>query len=167
MSIKFLACDLETTGLIPSQGVILEAACIPLDENLEQCRDAFNGTFGFDGDHNALSEFIKKMHGPKGTNLLFTKATHTLGEFEDYLIGTCTRDVHLLGSTVYFDKAWLNHHVPDAQFSHQVMDSSSLKLLYPIEFPDEPESDHRAANDIAYSIRVAKAYRKMLKLALG
>jgi oligoribonuclease (3'-5' exoribonuclease) len=158
---KFLGVDIETTGLYPTSGQILELACVPLDENLEVCGDIFQGTFTFQGDFGSLSDFIKKMHGAEGTNLLHTPGYSTLSKAEEYLTKYSGADVHILGSSVSFDRDWLKVHFPSIKFHYRIMDTSSLKLLYPIKV-SETDSEHRALADIEYSIRLAKAYRKLI-----
>jgi oligoribonuclease len=166
MITKFLAIDLETTGLKPAEGVILEACAIPLSEDLQETGPRFNEVFGYKGVKAELSEFILKMHGPEGTGLLDARPTSTLGEFEAWLKLHTNAKIHLLGGSVNFDKNWLEHHFPNIRFSHQVLDTTSLKLLYPIQVVEDT-AEHRAEADIEYSIRLAKAYRRMMKLALG
>ena len=151
-----IAVDIETSGLDPQGGQILEVCCHLLDTNFEVV-DTFEGVLPFNIEN--FSEFIMDMHTSNG--LVQEEPTTDLSEvaswFRQYPKAV------LLGSSIMFDHKWLAHHIPTISLSHRVIDVSSLKGLVDItDRLPETESNHRAASDIAYSLSIARLYRDVL-----
>ena len=153
---SIVAIDIETDGLEWEGGQILEVCLHKLDADLNIV-DTFEGVLPFNIEN--FSEFIMDMHTKNG--LVDEEPTCTLNDVAQWLHKY--ENIVWLGSSVQFDKTWIEHHIPNLDVSHRVIDVSSLKGLVDItnRLP-ETESNHRAASDIAYSLEVARLYRDVL-----
>ena len=152
---SIIAVDIETDGLEHRGGRILEVCMHKLDSRLN-ILDTFEGVLPF--NPSGFSEFITDMHTKNG--LIGTPATCTLKDVRKWL--EKYENIVFLGSSVNFDKTWLEHHIRGLETNHRVIDVSSMKGLVELELP-ESESNHRAAGDIAYSLEVARIYRDKLE----
>lgn len=152
-----IAADIETTGLDPVGGRILEVCFHVLDDSFE-ILSTFEGVVHPTSDVQ-IGSFVFDMHSKNG--LLEAEPTCTLREVGNWL--SQYTNIVFLGSSVNFDKEWLEYHIEGLKTSHRVIDVSSLKGLVDItaRLP-ETESNHRAASDIAYSLDVARLYRGVL-----
>lgn len=154
-----IAIDIETTGLIPSEGVILEVACFELDEYLNE-RSSLHVIIDSDLPENT-SEEVVQMHMDNG--LLYSAPTGTLQDVAKYLMQF--EKIIFLGSSVNFDKRWIEYHLPEVipHLHYRVIDVSSFVELFDLRDKQRKETSHRAVGDIRYSIKVAKLYRDVLK----
>lgn len=171
---QFLWVDLETTGLVPAEGLILECAIV-------LCRDALGATFeeelaesvtlalpeGFEIE--TCDPVVQKMHTKNGLWDECRESTTTIEELDAALVelakqlGAKPRSLVLAGFSVHFDQAWLKWHCPAfaAYLSHQVFDVSTIKRLVRTWAGEDPfvgEPAHRALADIRESIRAAKIF---------
>jgi len=152
-----IAVDIETDGIEPRGGRILEVCFHALDERLNIV-DTFEGVLPFDS--TGWSDFIRDMHTSNG--LINEAPTTNLGVVRNWL--NKYENIVFLGSSVNFDKTWLEHHMRGLKTSHRVIDVSSMKGL--VDLSDrlgDRESNHRAADDIAWSLDLARLYRDVLE----
>lgn len=177
---RLVFIDVETTGLIPSEGLILEVGVIITDLNLIQ-KDVFQQAIWDSPSYDkhvtqaTLDEFVWNMHTSSG---LIAEATSEglpmeavedeLGEWlEGYGIG---KDEPMVGSSVQFDRMWLEMHMPSVfeLFSYRNIDISSIKELCRRYNPpvyarlDEvthPKKAHRVIPDLEDSINELVFYR--------
>ena len=153
---SIIAIDIETDGLEWEGGQILEVCMHKLDADLNIV-DTFEGVLPFSLEN--FSDFIMKMHTKNG--LIQEEPTCSLGDVREWL--EQYENIVFLGSSVGFDKAWIEHHITGLDTSYRVIDVSSLKGLVDItDRLPETESNHRAASDIAYSLSIARLYRDVL-----
>ena len=152
-----IAIDIETDGLKWVGGQILEVCMHRLDADLNIV-ETFQGVLPFNIE--GFSEFIMDMHSKNG--LVNEAPTCELADVADWL--NQFENIVWLGSSVQFDKSWVEHHIQGLNVNHRVIDVSSLKGLVDLtnRLP-KTESDHRAASDIAYSLDVARLYRDVLQ----
>ena len=151
-----IAIDIETDGLAWEGGQILEACMHRVGADLNIV-DTFEGVLPFNIEN--FSKFIMDMHTKNG--LIQEEPTCSLGDVREWL--EQYENIVFLGSSVGFDKAWIEHHITGLDTSYRVIDVSSLKGLVDItDRLPETESNHRAASDIAYSLDVARLYRDVL-----
>lgn len=152
-----IAIDIETDGLEHKGGQILEVCMHRLDSRLN-ILDTFEGVLPFNIEN--FSDLIMDMHTKNGLigtpfTIMAADVVYWLKDFENIV---------WLGSSVGFDARWMREHFPETKTSHRVIDTSSLKGL--VDLTDrlpERESNHRAADDIAYSLDVARLYRDVLE----
>lgn len=172
----YMFLDLETTGLDPDQGYILEAAFVLTDRHFNHV-DQLTCVLKIPRDFVELGfvdPFVVAMHNNNGLWEDCYKQTHTEHEVIECvatwlnMLGIDLKEVPLAGSTIGFDRAWVRHHWPEVEkmFSHRSFDVSTLKMLFRNVGldTDEPKSRelHRAYPDIIDSIEVAKFYRNLL-----
>jgi len=164
--------DLETTGLDADNDYILEAAWT-ITDNLcvgDDRIESFVVTPSSDMI-NALvaSPIAYEMHEISGlVKEMETGTTVRVEDIEDAII----RDMDyygyhepwmLAGFSVHFDKEFVNNHMWRLAevISHRVYDVSTLRTFFkPFGFISESENlaKHRAANDVAESLSVARGY---------
>ena len=94
--------------------------------------------------------------------LLYAVPTGTLQDVFNYL--NQFEKIIFLGSSVHFDKKWIEYHIPDIKpkLDYRIIDISSFKELFNLCDKITDKSNHRAVDDIKYSIKVAKLYRDAL-----
>ena len=178
---QFLWFDLETTGLDPATGRVLEFAAV-------LCEDARGDDFAivqqFSGvvhvDRETLHALpidlaVMKMHHANGLWAAVRESTTTIAEVDaflsalaDSITGGRKRAITLAGSSVHFDLAWCRVHLPTfAEYlSHRVFDASTLRRAVdswapaPVEWPRRDA--HRALDDVLASIAEARVARAAL-----
>lgn len=179
---RFVFVDLETTGLDPKGGLVLEVAVVITDAGLNQL-DAAN----FIGAHNnealdmALDDYTLRMHTENGLlkdvgslakiSTASVGVTHTIldAEILAFLQGHCIENAPLAGSSVHFDRAWINEHLPltAGLFHYRNIDVSSmreaLKRINPRMNPNIPQvgTAHRAMGDILTTIETLRVIAKI------
>jgi oligoribonuclease len=159
-----LAIDLETTGLDPHDGFILEVAYavnhrladIDVDHDIQSHVIANRDV--------RLNPFVARMHAASGLldELLDVGPHPTLAVVEDLIVrhlSALGEGGHILaGNSVHFDHAWIRVHMPrlDRILSHRHIDATSDWLIdHEAGIPTEKLSGltvHRARDDIAASI---------------
>ncbi len=185
---EHLWLDLETTGLDPSNGVILEFAAVLCEDDragdmaivqefdsvvLPMSADGIP-LDGADAAHWArelMDPYVVNMHTKNGllADLEDPAKCCTLEEAEAFL---CTlvpegERATLAGNSVHFDLAWLRFHMPRfaKRLSHRVLDVSTL-IGAEQAWGDSAQNlreaggpAHRALADVRASIASAKAFR--------
>jgi len=134
---KILAVDIETTGLDPSGGRILEICAYKLS-GLE-ITDTWHHVVDSDRGTCDLAMHAQLWGQPVTGTLSAFKAW--LGEGEPWI---------LLGNSVTFDRDWLKYHVPGINISYRVVDMSSVfrfMVLAGVPF-ERTYGGHRAKLDI-------------------
>ena len=173
---KYLALDLETTGLDPSTCAILEVAAVVLDEDLVEL-DRFVGSvdcavrFLEEAAHEVL-----RMHIETGLVTRLATDDWWVGRDEHgsapdvvehklhALLDTFPERPILLGSSVHFDRGFLREHMPNVErrLHHRHVDASSFKLMAP-ELPwPKPKVAHVAEHDVDCSIEICRMAREWL-----
>ena len=197
MSLVFI--DLETTGLEPEKGSILEVAVVLTDDNLEECGQPIVSIVKpiHMRGYEVMDDYVYEMHTKSGLLTRLYEGHHgdtdtgwgrvtpsamasdlpRLGEVEQMLIGAFQvepRSLIMAGSSIHFDRAWLDEHMDDYMklFSHRMVDVSTLTLLAKAWAPEiyasrpglgpdgKPVPQHRALDDIRMSIETLRYYRK-------
>lgn len=177
---KFFFCDLETTGLYATHDLILEAAFIITDENLEeltaqQCVVSFEkgAVARAIRDPKVLemhtkNGLIKDCEGPRSNGLY---------QIEECMVSaiasTCDSEEKpmLAGSSVHFDRDFIRFRMPrlNTMLHHRHFDVSVLQTGADLWAPEMVyiggESRHRAMPDIRHSLDKARHYKRNLYVA--
>lgn len=181
---RIVGCDIESTGLVASEGLLLEVALVVLDNDLNELAahhylvPARRSTVIAAMQDPVVSE----MHERSGlradhehdTRLLdlagfYLPMVRTLREQEatKFLRVNGAIDAPLLGNNVSFDREWLRVHQPllESHFHYRNIDVSSVKEIArrwaPEVFESAPANrgTHRALDDIRESVAELAHYR--------
>lgn len=181
---RFLWIDLETTGLDPARGLVLEFAAV-LCEDSQGDDFAIVQQFAGVVHHDAAAlqaadpdPYVLRMHNANGLWNDVLAATTTIADVDAFLAelassltGGRERAITLAGSSVHFDHAWCRVHFPRfARFlSHRVFDVTTLRAAVdawsttPIDWPKRDA--HRALADVLATIAEARVARRAMGLA--
>jgi oligoribonuclease len=178
-----IGLDLETTGLNAKLDRILEVSFQLLDEDFEIIPTSGAHTFvvRMTSTHRAKlvdSPVALNMHQGNGLFLdaLHAPKSHTIKKIDERIdVSLRNMYVHfggfekvgrlpLFGSSVHFDQAFVNNHMPMlAKLIHyRVSDVTSMKALMVRKGWVEQEGRqiaHRAADDLQWSIDIAQELR--------
>lgn len=165
---RYLWLDVETTGLDPSEDLLLEVAAWPTasDDPLDLAEGGLR-RWVIGHDHANLGmrmvdPVVWRMHGESG--LLADVVESKLGAevVQKALVDLVEMpdpgaDWHLAGNSVHFDLSFLRADMPRfaKKLSHRILDVSSFLLLAKSLGRDVPRPPvaHRAAADVESSIR--------------
>lgn len=179
---RFVWIDLETTGLEPKGGLILEAAVVLTDAQLRPI-DSLNIVVPhkLSTVNTSLDAFARKMHTDNGliediVNLnkmgnASEGVAHTIldSEIIAFLQSLHVGKVPMCGSSVAFDRNWVNEHLTlTAQaFHYRNIDVSSMleaiARINPHMVPNVPQvgTAHRAMGDIQTTIETLRVISKI------
>jgi oligoribonuclease len=176
---EFIWIDLETTGLDPTTGLLLEFAAV-------LCRDGRGGDFGIEhaytgavhhtdaAQHPSVSQYVRDMHTKNGLWDAVDASDVSVFEADDFLAGLAhalsagrPRSITLAGSSVHFDLAWARVHLPKFAWylHHRVFDVSTIRRAVDswgsgAEWPTREA--HRAMDDVQATILEARIAREAL-----
>jgi oligoribonuclease len=160
-------CDVETTGLDPDKDALLEVAFVVTDNDMHEL-DSSSWVLPFDGDTSGFHEIVQKMHTKNGLWEECSRASRAyVPEWRRLVVEQMLRFLRkytqkgeeICGSTVSFDKRFLEKHLPEvaAHFNHRHVDVSSFLALAKRRRPEAlaglaRNEAHRALADIRESI---------------
>lgn len=160
--------DVETTGLDPRTGSLLEVGVILTDWSMTEIARA-SWLLHFNGE---VSETIALMHGAAGSGLLADcrQAAHTREAVEAELSAWLrahhvTKATMLANNSADFDRRWLREHLPtvEAMLSHRNLDLTSLDYAmgrwFDLSLRRDKDVPHRALPDLEMALTRARAYR--------
>jgi len=163
--------DLETTGLEPKFGRILELGVIITDDNLVELGRRSWVLRPWAPPIQPMSDFVTDMHTRSGLLDECRTVGRSPAEVEDEA-RTWISDTHagsmalMAGNSIHFDRSWIKRQMPelDEAFGYRMVDVSSFKELVTRWWPGreykiEGDKPHRALPDIEHSIRELSYYR--------
>jgi len=171
--------DLETTGLDPDHGRILEIAIVVTDGDLHAL-GTITWVFAMHPDDlkaarasGEIGKAVWDMHTDSGLLEDVRRAwsveapTISDGKFASFLDQHDARGAPLGGNSPHFDRRWIRALMPQLHtaLGYRNIDVSTiLQLLdtWGVDLPDRPSDHipHRAMPDITRSIDIARAFRR-------
>ena len=163
--------DLEMTGLNPQQDVILQAALIITDAQLNVLEEFVCDVWQPDALLTRMVPFVKEMHETTGLTERVRKSRVDLLVAERKLLervaGWCAYPAVLCGNTIGQDKRFVDQWMPglSGYLSYRTIDVTSIKLLAKAWYGDEAvyekpvKGEHDALVDIQNSIAELSHYR--------
>ena len=173
--------DLETTGLKPDEGHILEVACIVTDPNLNELATyetlitypRWNGPkHTRESLAGCMDDYVTNMHTENDLlqaladcpdKIVLDDVDVALAEFiSEHAPGTVSP---LCGSTISFDRSWGDRHLSRTMkaLHYRNVDVSSIRELAQRWRPDietpKPNKKHRGLSDIRQSLDLLRYYR--------
>lgn len=173
---NWLWLDLETTGLVETDGEILEIAMAVVDDGPEGTFEVIDSceTVILNSRQTGMHPTVLEMHTrngllaaiAQGEGLALGDAEPMCEAFVDQYL-PAGKQVLLAGNSVHFDLRWIKVHMPKlaARFSHRVFDVSTLGEAARVWAGEAlPKGDaHRAMLDVRSSIRQAKSFLDMVR----
>jgi oligoribonuclease len=167
VSNKILWCDLETTGLDPINGKILEISALVTDNKFNELA-SFSQVIGWEHKEIVplMNEFCLKMHIESGllsdianSTTTFRLATLDFAKFIHDNFGD--EKPSLAGNTISFDKNFIKFQMPevDKLLHHRLVDVSGMAVgleLFMDLTVQRPLVKHRGQSDILASIELTK-----------
>lgn len=166
--------DLEMTGLDPVQDVILQAALIITDAQLNVLEEFVCDVWQPDAALERMVPFVKEMHETTGLTGRVRKSRVDLMVAERKLLervaGWCAYPAVLCGNTIGQDKRFVDQWLPglSGYLSYRTIDVTSVKLLAKAWYGEEAvfdkpvKGEHDALVDIKNSIAELSHYRATL-----
>jgi oligoribonuclease len=166
--------DLEMTGLDPNQDVILQAALIVTNANLEPLEEFACDIWQPSSTLETMVPFVREMHQRTGLLERVKSSHHDLKWAEKALLervaGWCPFPAILCGNTIGQDRRFIDRWMPglNGYLHYRMLDVTSLKLVANLWYGDQAvfkKSDagaHDALVDIKNSIAELAYYRSTI-----
>jgi oligoribonuclease len=163
--------DLEMTGLDPQKDVILQAALIITDAQLQVLEEFVCDIWQPAAALERMVPFVKEMHETTGLTDRVRKSKLDLMVAERKLLervaGWCAYPAVLCGNTIGQDKRFVDQWMPGlaGYLTYRTIDVTSLKLLVKAWYGEEAvfdkpiKGEHDALVDIKNSIAELSHYR--------
>lgn len=166
--------DLEMTGLDPEDDVILQAALIVTDAELNPLEEFVCDIWQPPASLENMTPFVREMHTKTGLLQRVEAATLDVHSAEKRLLqrvaGWCEYPALLCGNTIGQDRKFIDRYMPGlAGYLHyRMLDVTSLKLVAGLWYGESSiyekpaEGAHDALVDIKNSIGELAYYRQRL-----
>lgn len=156
--------DLETTGLDPNEGAILEACAVLTDMDLNEIRRK-KFVIGYEREDviGMMDDYVLEMHLGNGLLKEVWAASTKLYQVDEKLADLAQHHnldmkckVYLAGSSIHFDRAWVKSYLPklDEVLHYRMIDVSSFTTAFPGVLARPKSGGHRAEADIDNSISI-------------
>jgi oligoribonuclease len=173
--------DLETTGLDPDSGEILEVGWFISDnwEILSEAKSAIVTPTRQTFDLMKQDLVVSSMHKDNGlaADLVLSENTRVVEDIEDEILADIQEYAEmftipvLAGSSVHFDRKWIEMYMPrlDWSLSHRHFDVSTLRMFFDdmgffkLGQRDTP-TEHRALPDVKDSYKLARKYVNLINM---
>ena len=166
--------DLEMTGLDPARDVIIEAAVLITDGELNIIADGPDfAIHRADAELSVMNAWNRQTHHGSGLIKRVKASDVTIGQAEEQILEfvrdwTVEGKSPLCGNSVHQDRRFLYGEMPRLieWLSYRIVDVSTIKELalrwYPEMEPFVKQERHRALDDIRESIDELRWYRQQL-----
>lgn len=166
--------DLEMTGLDVDAHVIVQAALIVTDGELNPLETYCTDIWQPESELAKMVPFVRKMHEKTGLLDRVRNCEVDLGRAEQELLqrvaGWCPYRPILCGNSIHADRRFIDRYMPalGGYLHYRMVDVSSLKVLsklwYPgvEQFEKSKQNEHDALFDIQQSIDELKHYRETI-----
>lgn len=163
--------DLEMTGLDVARDVILQAAVIVTDADLNVLEELSIDIWQPASELDKMSPFVRDMHDKTGLLARVGKSRVDLKRAEEMLMGVvarhCSYPATLCGNTIWQDRKFIDKYMPGlaAYLHYRLLDVSAIKTVvlryYPPElhFKKSSAGEHDALTDIRNSIAEFRFYQ--------
>lgn len=168
---RWVWLDLEMTGLDPDTCVIIEAAAIITDGDLNELGSMSQVVWQPDSALETMGPFVRKMHTDNGLLEAVRASNKSLADVERDLMTLLTTHVGyrrgvLAGNSVWQDRRFLERFMPNVEgyLHYRQIDVSSFKVVASQWYGSAGEapkakSNHTALADIRASIEELRWYR--------
>jgi len=167
--------DVETTGLHPDKGLLLEVGIVLTDEDLNVTKE-MHAVVGYekeDLDYHIVDPFVREMHEKNGLIDECLASDACLSGVELDLIMQIIKpdgvqSFHkprpLAGACVDFDRRWLTRHMPTLTylFHYRNFDVSTLRMVMNKTKNKNKEAPHRVLDDIYQDIADVRKFMEEL-----
>ncbi|MEO8900676.1 MAG: oligoribonuclease [Polyangiaceae bacterium] len=166
--------DLEMTGLAAQQDVILQAALIITNAELEPLEEFVCDIWQPEEALSRMTPFVRDMHETTGLTSRVRASKLDLGAAERKLMervtGWCSYGAILCGNSIGQDKRFVDQWLPglSGYLSYRTVDVTSIKILAKLWYGDAATfqkstlGEHDALVDIKNSIAELSHYRSLL-----
>jgi oligoribonuclease len=166
---RWVWIDLEMTGLNENTCVILQAAMIITDSNLNEIASIDATIWQPEAALLNMVPIVKDMHTKNGLLKKVRSSELSLGEVEQQFMKVLSEHVafqkgYLAGNSIYMDRNFLRRYMPsiDTYLNYRQIDVSSIKILAnewcKLTAPKKP-STHTALEDIKQSIEELRFFK--------
>ena len=166
---RWVWIDLEMTGLNEDTCVILQAAMIITDSNLNEIASIDATIWQPEAALLNMVPVVKDMHTKNGLLKKVRSSELSLAEVEQQFMKILSEHVtyqkgYLAGNSIYMDRNFLRRYMPsiDTYLNYRQLDVSSVKILAnewcKLKAPKKP-STHTALEDIKQSIEELKFFK--------
>ena len=164
--------DLEMTGLDPERDVIIEAAVLVTDAQLEIIAHGPElAIHRSDAELSVMNEWNRRTHGGSGLTERVNASDTSIGDAEAEILEflqewTLKGAAPLCGNSVHQDKRFLVREMPSVVdwLHYRIVDVSTIKELVDRWYPGfehlVKQESHRAMEDIRESIAELRWYRE-------
>ena len=171
--------DLEMTGLDPSVDVIIEAAVLVTDGELEIVAHGPEiAVHRTEAELGVMDAWNRRTHGSSGLVERVRRSSTSVGEAEAEILEflaewTLEGKSPLAGNSVHKDREFIAKEMPglDRWLHYRIVDVSTVKELcrrwYPEAAGFAKQERHRALDDIRESIDELRWYRERIFRARG
>ncbi len=172
MNKKLFWLDLEMTGLDPSSHIIIEAAAIITDDNLNIMAQFEPVVLGATQNQlDLMPDVVREMHQVSGLLDLCISSHVSVTQLEEQLLDflqkhSAPKNIFLAGNSVYNDLIFIRKYMPKiaAYMHYRLIDVSTIKELakswYSVDF--KKQKKHRALDDIQESINELIFYKNTI-----
>jgi len=167
--------DLEMTGLDPQRDVILQAALIITDRDLQPLDEYSCDIWQPESALELMSPFVRDMHEKNGLIARVRASRTDVRDAQRQLLSRvaalCEHPAVLCGSSIWVDRMFIDRHMPGlAGYLHyRMLDVTSVRLLVDrclgpeALFVKSLEGEHDALVDIRNSIAELRHYRALMR----
>jgi oligoribonuclease len=166
--------DLEMTGLSPERDVIIQAALIVVNRELEQVEQYCCDVWQPDEALAVMSPFVRDMHDKNGLIERVRASRIDVREAERQLLtrvtALCPYPAILCGNSVWVDRMFLTRYMPAlaGYFHYRMIDVTSVRLMAErwhgsgALFVKPTAGEHDALVDTRNSIAELRHYRALM-----